>query len=57
MLLGAEINVYTDHKNLTYKLTSFTTQRVMRWRLLLEEYGCKYYYKKGNMNILADVMS
>ena len=57
MLLGAEIRVYTDHKNLTHKLTSFTTQRVMRWRLLLEEYGCKYFYKQGTLNVVADALS
>jgi len=57
MLLGAEIRVYTDHKNLTHKLTSFTTQRVMRWRLLLEEYGCKYFYKEGAQNVVADALS
>ena len=57
MLLGAEIRVYTDHKNLTHKLTSFTTQRVMRWRLLLEEYGSKYFYKEGAQNVLADALS
>ena len=57
MLLGARINVYTDHCNLTHKLTQFSTQRVMRWRLLLEEYGCKYYYKKGSANIIADALS
>ena len=29
ILLGSDIRVYTDHQNLTHKLTSFTTQRVL----------------------------
>ncbi len=36
-LLGHEIIVYTDHKNLTYKV--FNTKRVIRWCLICEEYG------------------
>ena len=57
MLLGARITVFTDHKNLTHKLSSFTTQRVMRWRLLLEEYGPTFAYKKGSENCVADALS
>ena len=57
MLLGAKITVHTDHKNLTHKLSTFTTQRVMRWRLLLEEYGPEFAYKKGSENCIADVLS
>ena len=42
ILLGQQIKVYTDHKNLTYK--TFNTERVMRWRLILEEYGPELIY-------------
>ena len=37
ILLGHQIIVYTDHRNLTYK--NFNTDRVMHWRLAIEEYS------------------
>jgi len=37
MLLGQQIKVFNDHKNLVYK--HFNTEPVMHWRLLLEEFG------------------
>ena len=42
ILLGHTIIVYTDHKNLTYNF--FNTDRVMRWRLILEEFGPELNY-------------
>ena len=54
ILLGHQIMVYTDHKNLTYKC--FNTERVMRWRLILEELGPKLKYIKGENNIVADAL-
>ena len=55
ILLGQRVRVYTDHKNLTYK--QFNTERVMRWRLVLEEYGPELHYVKGENNIVADALS
>ena len=38
-------------------MTQYTTQRVMRWRLLLEEYGPTFLYKTGESNYIADALS
>ena len=57
VLLGASIRVHTDHKNLTHRLTDFTTQRLLRWRLLLEEFNPTFLYKSGPSNVLADALS
>ena len=53
--VGQDITIYTDHKNLTYKV--FNTERVMRWRLICEEFGPKLVYLKGNKSIIADAIS
>ena len=55
ILLGHQITVYTDHKNLTYKF--FNTERVTRWRLILEEFGPELKYIKGENNVVADALS
>jgi len=55
ILLGHTIKVYTDHKNLTHK--SFNTERVMQWRLILEEYAPELLYIKGENNVVADALS
>ena len=47
--------VYTDHKNLTYKF--FNTERVIRWRLILEDFGPELKYIKGENNVVADALS
>ena len=55
ILLGHQITVYTDHKNLTYIF--FNTERVMSWRLILEEFGPELKYIKGENNVIADALS
>ena len=45
MLLGARINVSTDHQNLTFN--NFNMQRILRWCCLIEEYSPKMFYLGG----------
>ena len=55
ILLGQKIKVHTDHENLTYK--NFNSDRVMRWRLYIEEYSPDLHYIKGTHNVVADALS
>jgi hypothetical protein len=50
MLWGQQLNVYTNHKNLTREGLGLTSHRVTRWRILLEEYAPKIIYIKGIHN-------
>ncbi len=56
MLWGQDIKVYTDHKNLTRDALGLISDRVYRWRLLLEEYAPKIICMKGIHNTVADVI-
>ena len=57
ILLGHKIIVYTDHKNLCRDNTIHEWQRVMRQRLLIEEYGVELIYITGEKNVVADALS
>ncbi len=55
--MGASNKVYTDHKNLTHDALGLTSDRVYRWRLLLEEFAPEIVYIKGVHNSVADAIS
>ena len=57
MLWGQKIKVFTDHMNLMRDALGLTSNRVYRWRLLLEEYGPEIVYIKGIHNTVADAIS
>ena len=47
MLLGQKLIVYTDHQNLVRDALGSTSDRVYRWRLIVEEYGPKIVHIEG----------
>src|SRR3982750_2262575 len=55
ILLGQQIRVHTDHENLTYKM--FNSDKVMQWRLYIEEYSPDLQYIKGEKNVVPDTLS
>ena len=55
ILMGQQIIVHTDHENLTYKQQN--SDRVMRWRLYIEEYSPDLKYVPGQHNVVADALS
>jgi hypothetical protein len=58
ILLGYPVIVFTDHKNNTFN-GLIDSDRVLRWLLLLEEYGVTFEYLPGKKqkNAVADALS
>eukprot|EP00924_Labyrinthula_sp_SR-Ha-C_P001753 augustus_masked-scaffold_64-processed-gene-0.13-mRNA-1 protein AED:1.00 eAED:1.00 QI:0/0/0/0/1/1/4/0/1152 len=57
------INLYTDHKNLTYLMTpkkdmkTATFGRVQRWILTMQEFDVVIHHLSGEQNVLADLLT
>ncbi len=54
MLLGADIHVFTDHKNLMFD--TIKTQRVLCWRTKVKEFSPMLHYIEDSCNILANIL-
>ena len=52
MLLGAVIHLFTDHKNLTFR--NISSQRMLRWRMFIEEFNIIIRFIRGEQNSCAD---
>ena len=55
MLLGAELHIYTDHKNILHVGDLF--ERQLRWISYVDEYGPNLHYIEGPRNAIADIFS
>ena len=55
IFLGQQIIIHTDHKNLLYD--KMASDRIICWRLLIEEYGPKLAFIEGPNNVVADALS
>jgi hypothetical protein len=54
-LLGQQIVVYTNHQNPTHK--NFNNEHIIRWCLIIEEFGPTVKNIKGPKNVIADTLS
>ena len=57
MLLGQVIKIWTDHKNLTYDNTDFSSDRILHQRLIIEEFGATTNFFSVVNNETADALS
>ena len=55
ILLGQDVIIHTDHKNLLYEKSC--SDRIIRLRLLIEEYAPTFIHIKGEKNVVADALS
>ena len=55
ILIRCKIHIYTDHKNLTCR--TCYVQRILRFRIFLDEFYTTIHYIEGKKNVLADSFS
>ena len=57
IIVGYEINLFSDHNNLVYAVTLGESQRVMCWRLVIKYFGSNIHHISVVDNIVADTLS
>ena len=55
ILLGQQLKIYTDHNNLICK--NFSTDHILWWVIIIEEYSPYIEYIPGAKNIVAYALS
>jgi hypothetical protein len=55
MLLGAELHIYADHKNIL-NVGNLSEQQLC-WISYVDEYGPNIHYIEGAHNVIADTFS
>ncbi len=55
ILLGAELHIYTDHKNILS--VGDSSEQRLRWISYVDEYGPNIDYIEGPRNVIADTFS
>ena len=57
-LYGSQFKIYTDHKPLkSLFLLEVKKAKILRWSVLITEYGAPIEHRKGAHNIRADMLS
>ena len=57
ILLGYEIEIHTDHKNLAHKTLLMSSDRVMQMSRIIKEYGPNIIYIPDLNNVVVDALS
>ena len=55
ILLGLKLRIFTNNRNLICEFLN--TDIILRWRIILNEYGPDIEYVKGDKNIVVDTLS
>ena len=56
-IFGHKIDVFSDNKNMVYAATLSKSQRVIRWRIIIKEFGPSIQHVAGVENIVAYTLS